>query len=95
MSFAVGDVVEVVHVHEERNRAWLGRQLVVSGVNRCSNERIDFRTNLPYAGDHIDTTPMPDCRAGQACQHWRPESLRKINPPDWSVEIPEVEELSA
>lgn len=95
MSFAVGDIVEVVHVHEERNRAWLGRQVIVTAVNRCSNEHIDYRTNLPYAGDHIDTTPMPDTRAGQICQHWRPESLRKIAPPDFEVSVIELEEVEA
>lgn len=95
MSFAVGDVVEVVHVHEERNRSWLGRQLVVSGVNRCGNQHIDFRTQLPYLGEVIDTAPMPECRAEQVCQHWRPESLRKINPPDFAVPVTESHEVEA
>lgn len=91
----VGDVVEVVYVHEERNRAWLGRQLVISGINRCPNRHVNFVTGLPYEGDCIDTAPMPDLRNNASCQHWRPESLRKIEPPDFDLGVIETLEVEA
>lgn len=93
-ALAVGDVVEVVKVFDERHHDWLGRHLVVIGVNRCDRPHIVLLTGELYEGGTVDTSPQPASPVG-TCRHWRPESLRKINPPDFAVPVVETDEVEA
>ncbi len=78
--FAVGDIVEVVHVFCPENSHWLGRQLVVTAVGVPGED-----DDGPFDG--VETAPTVD---SDAFYPWHPAQLRKINPPDW--EAPRVRE---
>lgn len=75
--FAVGDVVEVVYVHKHANASWVGRRLVVTDPNVPVPPQYDS-LGAPL---RILTAPMPKYGRGP----WKPDQLRKINPPDWQA----------
>lgn len=94
MKFTIGDLVEVVFVTPDIDRSWLGRRLIVVGINRCDSSFIHVyhSSRRPYSGDLIDTSP-PLQDPKHKCMHWIPECLKKIDPPDWEAENDEEIEL--
>ncbi len=80
--FAVSDVVEVVHTkthHEYRGR--------IGVITAVLPNALGSRGNL-----YLGYTLSPDMK-NSAKQNiaWRPEQLRKINPPDVDLKVEEME----
>lgn len=87
MTFSSGDVCEVVATEGGRFNSWAGRRVVVSGPVTTNSGRICYAT-VPMPRRH------PEMR-GWRFLGWWPESLRKIEPPDWMATSTATDEARA
>lgn len=88
MTFQAGDVCEVVPTPRGRFNDWAGRRVVIT---RAIATRPAGR--VCYA-----TSPMPRKHPelpGRRFAGWWPESLRKIDPPEWEAPVTKTEDASA
>lgn len=87
MTFQPGDVCEVLPVKGGLLNHWAGRQVVVKGPVTTRSGRICYAT-VPMPRSHIKAP-------GRRFVGWWPESLRKINPPDWQPPVVKVLDVEA
>jgi hypothetical protein len=93
--FLVGDIVEVIRAFDRHEKGWVGRQLVVIDVLMSVPGWKFSDTHLPYHGLLVFTSPNVEFPEEDMGNHaWIPEQLKKIQPPDWKVDVKREEELN-